>query len=196
MVSLNDTIQNGKGINSSPQGVKINPVEYMGLGVDYIMSITGIKVASYFANLINALENVGYLRGKDLMASYDWRLTPDYLKSSTSFYEDLTQLIETTSRQNGGKKVVVVAHSLGNILFSNYLNERNEKWKDKYIRHYLAISAPWKGVVRCVRDLLSGDSIVGDTWYNNLFGTFNRNRVMQLAQGYGSLTLSLPSYDM
>jgi hypothetical protein len=52
--------------------------------------------------------------------------------------------------------------------------------KLRYIQRFISVSAPWGGTPKSVRDLLSGDSIIGDDWYNYLFDIFDRERVSDL----------------
>lgn len=204
MAGLSVQTEDDLNIYQSPEGVKILPVEYMGSGsgggtkgCDYILDVDGHGVFSYFGNLIEKMEsNLGYVRGKNLRAaSFDWRFTPDYLERRTSFVSDFINLILQTYSDNGNKPVIIIAHSMGNLIFTRFINSLPNSWTDKYIKYFISVSAPWTGTTKSVRDLLSGDSIVGNNWYNRELDVFDRKRVLNLAQGYGSITYMLPSYN-
>ena len=72
------------------------------------------------------------------------------------FVKQLRDLIEFTYRANGGKRVVLVAHSMGNLHALYLLNQQSQAWKDKYIRLFIAVSAPWAGTVKTLRLMASG----------------------------------------
>jgi hypothetical protein len=58
------------------------------------------------------IDKFGYVRGESILgAPYDWRKAPNELND---YYCDLTKLIEDAYTDNGNRKVVIVAHSLGN----------------------------------------------------------------------------------
>jgi hypothetical protein len=109
----------------------------------------------------------------------------------TSFKTDFKHLIETVSSLNNNKPVVFVAHSMGNLILTLFLNEQSQGWKDKYIKHFYSISAPWAGTPKSLRDVISGDSIIGNNFYNREFDTFDRVRVLELVILTPSPTLTL-----
>jgi hypothetical protein len=107
----------------------------------------------YFGNLANAFVKAGYVRGRNLLgAPYDWRLAPAY---SSSYYDSLQQLIEGAYQVNQ-TKVVILAHSLGNLFFLSFLRTMPQEWKDKYILTYFATSPPFVGAFTAVQSLTSG----------------------------------------
>ena len=62
--------------------------------------------------LIEALADIGYDINSMYMASFDWRLSFADLEGRDRYFTRLRQQIETLASM-GGKKVVVVAHSMG-----------------------------------------------------------------------------------
>eukprot|EP01110_Echinostelium_bisporum_P013373 TRINITY_DN89_c0_g1_i3.p1 TRINITY_DN89_c0_g1~~TRINITY_DN89_c0_g1_i3.p1 ORF type:complete len:228 (-),score=36.61 TRINITY_DN89_c0_g1_i3:462-1145(-) len=74
------------------------------------------KTTIYFADVVQSLVNIGYVRGENLIgAPYDWRLAaPQYMPQ---FYEELQQTIENAFEQQQSG-VVIIAHSMGNIVFT------------------------------------------------------------------------------
>ena len=71
-------------------------------------------------------------------------------------------LVEDISRRNGGKKVQLVAHSMGNLVTYVFLQNMSQEWKEKYIAKFVAVSSPWAGAMKSLRDLLSGDTVIGN----------------------------------
>ena len=69
---------------------------------------------------------------------------------------NLTLLIEETYRENNNKKVVLIAHSMGNLYTQYLLYQKPQAWKDKFIKSWVAIAAPWGGVVKIMKLFASG----------------------------------------
>mmetsp|Transcript_10542 Transcript_10542/g.11593 ORF Transcript_10542/g.11593 Transcript_10542/m.11593 type:complete len:475 (+) Transcript_10542:46-1470(+) len=185
---------------SSQTGLEVLPVEYCGTGegggtrgLDYMLELFGYRFLSYYGNIISSMEANGFERTKNLRgAPFDWRKPVKHLRERTSFFVDLKKLIETMVAENGNKKIKLVAHSYGCLMSLNFLNTQTQEWKDKHIAAFIALSGPWAGTSKTVRDLLSGDDIIGDNWFENTFDIFDRAKIQQLAQGYGSLVNLLP----
>ncbi|KAI6178137.1 hypothetical protein M3Y98_00468400 [Aphelenchoides besseyi] len=122
----------------------------------------------YFQPIVDALVSWGYTRSKNVVgAPYDWRRSPgnlNLLSNNTSFlaelndyYTMLKTLIMTIYRYNGHKKVIIVAHSMGNPVMNYfYQNYVDQKWKDTHILTHVAISPPWGGAIQIVKLFASG----------------------------------------
>lgn len=117
---------------------------------------------------MNYTKNVN-IRG----APYDFRKGPgknlQYLNSTEndfhytdemeSYLTDLRQLIEDMYNQNGQKSTVIVAHSLGNLHILRLLNSMSQAWKDKYVRSFISVSAPYAGAMVALESILSGSKL-------------------------------------
>lgn len=116
----------------------------------------------YMASLVEALKEIGYVDGKTLFgAPYDFRYGlaaqghPSHVGSK--FLKDLKSLIEKASISNGGKPVILVSHSLGGLFALHLLNDQNHFfWRQKFIKHFIALSVPWGGTVMEMLTFASG----------------------------------------
>lgn len=117
------------------------------------------KLSLYMAVLVKALEANGYIDGKSLFgAPYDFRYAPGKYASpvAASFLEDLRKLIEEAYATNGDQPVVLVSHSLGGLWALHFLNQQTLSWRQKYVEHFIPVSAPWGGTVQNMRTYASG----------------------------------------
>ncbi|POO03713.1 Lecithin:cholesterol/phospholipid:diacylglycerol acyltransferase [Trema orientale] len=122
------------------------------------------KITAYMAPLVESLEQIGYEDGKTLFgAPYDFRYglaaEGHPTRVGSKFLEDLKALIEKASSSNGGKPVILVTHSLGGLFVLQFLNRNPLPWRRKFVRHFLAISAPWGGTVEEMLTFASGYSL-------------------------------------
>lgn len=97
---------------------------------------------------------MGYIPGITLQPlPYDFRYGILASQTPKLFPQVINNLYKVT-----GKKVVIIAHSLGTLHTLNGLAFfMNKKSKGKMIRHYIPISPPWSGTVSAIRNLLYGD---------------------------------------
>ena len=74
------------------------------------------------------------------------------------YFDNLKTMIE--DMYNTYKhKVTIVTHSMGGPISLHFLTDIvDQKWKDKYIKQYITLSAVWGGSVKSVRALISGDN--------------------------------------
>lgn len=121
-------------------------------------------VTEYMARLVDSLEQLGYSDGETLFgAPYDFRygLAAEGHPSQvgSKFLNDLRSLIENASTSNGGKPVILVSHSLGGLFVLQLLNRSPPSWRKKFIKHFVALSAPWGGAMDEVLTFASGNTL-------------------------------------
>lgn len=131
--------------------------------IEYLDSDKYLPASPYFSPVVDFLVNkLGYEKGKNLFgAPYDWRLG---VYQSGELMSNLTELVERAYELSGGEKVVLVAHSMGNLFVHHHLTSVvSSQWKDKHIRSFLSVSAPYLGALKALKALISGDS-EGHPW--------------------------------
>jgi len=64
------------------------------------------------------------------------------------------KLIEETFQMNGGKKIMLLSHSMGVPYTLRFLHQQTQEWKDKHIVAWTTIS----GFIRLSFSLLSANS--------------------------------------
>ena len=72
--------------------------------------------------------------------------------------EQVKQLVVDTYRQNNGRKVVLLCHSMGCSLMLYMLNRQPQSWKDKYVKSLFTLAGPWGGSIKSVKAFASGDN--------------------------------------
>jgi len=73
-----------------------------------------------------------------------------------AYFLALQQMIEEMAEKAGGP-VVLIAHSMGNMYTLYFLNRQPQAWKDRYIKAFVALGAPWAGVTKTLRVVTSGE---------------------------------------
>uniref|UniRef100_A0A1A8G6A0 Lecithin-cholesterol acyltransferase n=2 Tax=Nothobranchius korthausae TaxID=1143690 RepID=A0A1A8G6A0_9TELE len=105
--------------------------------------------------MVQSLENIGYVRNETVRgAPYDWRLAPH---ENTEYLTKLQALVEEMYEQYQ-KPIYLLGHSMGSNYVLYFLNQQPQAWKDKYIRGFISLGAPWGGAVKVVRVLASGEN--------------------------------------
>lgn len=113
-----------------------------------------------YAGMTSFLTNMGFQKGLSLFTvPYDFRLT--YLANQASYS------LERTIRYAyalTGKKVVLVAHSLGSLNTLAVLNRMSQEDKDRMIAAYVPIAPPLGGAAKTFRLTMGGDSSFLYSW--------------------------------
>lgn len=53
--------------------------------------------------------------------------------------------------------VYLLGHSMGGHYVLYFLNHQPQAWKDKYIRGFISLAAPWGGAVKALKVMASGN---------------------------------------
>lgn len=69
--------------------------------------------------------------------------------------------------------VYLFGHSMGNNYILYFLNQQTQDWKDRYIKGFISLGAPWGGAVKSLRVLASGrcEQIIN---LHSIYTNFNR----------------------
>jgi len=148
------------------EGNEIRPIPGLD-GVDFLTDIASINVgASYvFGPVIKLLVGIGYEKGLNLDACpYDWRIPPLVLEERDKYFTKTVDRIEKMWKDNGGKSVVLLCHSMGaktGHYMLNFVVERlgaseGRQWIDKHIHTYMPLGATHIGVPATVATAFSG----------------------------------------
>ncbi|KAL3013291.1 hypothetical protein AAZX31_06G044200 [Glycine max] len=121
-------------------------------------------ITGYMAPLVDSLQKLGYADGETLFgAPYDFRygLAAEGHPSQvgSKFLKDLKNLIEEASNSNNGKPVILLSHSLGGLFVLQLLNRNPPSWRKKFIKHFIALSAPWGGAIDEMYTFASGNTL-------------------------------------
>jgi len=137
-----------------PQLGDVDAVEYfVPSSLGYIMS----SQSGYYDDVVDLLESLGYTKNLNIRgAPYDFRLAPNEMDE---FYSNMIQLVKETYRDNGNKRVILLAHSMGNLHMLYFLNRMDQEWKDTYIQSFISAAGPWGGAVKILKALASGDNL-------------------------------------
>ncbi|GMJ07314.1 PHOSPHOLIPID:DIACYLGLYCEROL ACYLTRANSFERASE 1, phospholipid:diacylglycerol acyltransferase [Hibiscus trionum] len=151
------SLDNESGLD--PPGIRVRPVSGL-VAADYF-------AAGYFvwAVLIANLAQIGYEEKTMYMAAYDWRLSFQNTEVRDQTLSRMKSNIELLVATNGGKKVVVIPHSMGVLYFLHFMKwveapapmggGGGSDWCAKHIKAVMNIGGPFLGVPKSVSGLFS-----------------------------------------
>jgi len=173
---------------SNTEGVEMEPIDFGGVhGVDYFAYTAlgnPINSTAYMASLIANLESAGYVVGQNLGAApYDWRQTTN----PGNWNSMLEGLIEEMYTNNGNTPVFIMAHSMGNLEFTSFMETKDQEWKDQYIGGFISAAAPWSGASLAIRALVSGLNFTAGPL------SVDPEDVKALVQTFGSVIWMVPT---
>lgn len=155
-------------LKDSPEGIRLEPLPGLS-GVDFLSNTRFIEGSTYvFGPILDSFRRIGYRDGVDLDAfPYDWRRNVRHLQSplepSTEYFAALLARIEQMKAENGGRKVVLVAHSMGCRIvhyFSLWAEQHGlEARVDAAVAKVAALGGPFLGASKGARSLMTGDSM-------------------------------------
>lgn len=101
--------------------------------------LDNIPIPQFYFN--KELERAGYRNGLTMQfMPYDWRIDTSHNTLTEKYGAILNDLYDIT-----GKKITLIAHSMGNIVSLNYLWDTKQAEKDRLIEKYIMVTSPVLG---------------------------------------------------
>ncbi|VDP30497.1 unnamed protein product [Schistosoma margrebowiei] len=124
-------------------------VEFPGWGDTWAseyLSEEKYPLTSYMKSLVQSLtEDKFFVRNKTLRsAPYDFRKAPN---ENEKYFVKLKELVEETYENSEKCPVYLLGHSLGSLYSMYFLKLQDKRWKHKYIKGFISVSAPFGGSV-------------------------------------------------
>uniref|UniRef100_A0ACD6A4M8 Uncharacterized protein n=1 Tax=Avena sativa TaxID=4498 RepID=A0ACD6A4M8_AVESA len=121
-------------------------------------------LTGYMDTLASTLEKAGYEEGRSLFgAPYDFRYglaAPGHPSQVGSAYLDrLRLLVESACAANGGRRAILMAHSLGGLYALQLLARAPAPWRAAHVERLVTLSSPWGGAVEIMRTFASGNTL-------------------------------------
>lgn len=82
------------------------------------------------------------------------RLSAD---ENEEYLRELQDLVEKAYEEYQ-EPVYLMGHSMGCHYVLYFLNHQPQDWKDKYIKGFISLGAPWGGAVKPLKVLVSGEA--------------------------------------
>lgn len=141
-------------------GVEVRPRDFGGLGgVTSMLHAFGTTFAvDKMTNFVRGLQRLGWVEGENLYgAPFDWRYAPSRSGATAfqNFDRDLTALVEEAV-QKTGLRAVLLGHSLGGLMLTNFLSRKQRAWKEKHVEAFVPMSVPFGGAARSIKSILIG----------------------------------------
>ncbi|KAK7265410.1 hypothetical protein RJT34_33030 [Clitoria ternatea] len=196
------SLDNETGLD--PPGIRVRPV-------------SGLVAADYFAPgyfvwavLIANLARIGYEEKNMYMAAYDWRISFQNTEVRDQTLSRIKSSIELMVATNGGKKVVVIPHSMGVLYFLHFMKwveapapmggGGGSDWCAKHIKAVTNIGGPFLGVPKSVAGLFSieaRDIAVARTFApgvldKDVFGLHTLQHLMRMTRTWDSTMSMIP----
>ncbi|XP_060187103.1 phospholipid:diacylglycerol acyltransferase 1-like isoform X1 [Lycium barbarum] len=154
------SLDNETGLD--PFGIRIRPV-------------SGLVAADYFAPgyfvwavLIANLARIGYEEKNMYMAAYDWRISFQNTEVRDQTLSRIKSNIELMVASSGGKKAVIIPHSMGVLYFLHFMKwveapaplggGGGSDWCAKHLKAVMNIGGPFLGVPKAVSGLFSAEA--------------------------------------
>ncbi|KNA18829.1 hypothetical protein SOVF_067040 [Spinacia oleracea] len=182
-----------------------------------VRSVPGLVAADYFAPgyfvwavLIANLARIGYEEKNMHMASYDWRLSFQNTEARDRTLSRMKSTIELMVASNGGKKAVIVPHSMGVLYFLHFMKwveapapmggGGGPNWCAEHIKAVMNIGGPFLGVPKAVPGLLSAEArdiavaraIAPGVLDNDIFHLQTLQHVMRMTRTWDATMSMIP----
>ncbi|KAI5184598.1 phospholipid:diacylglycerol acyltransferase [Nematocida homosporus] len=152
----------------------------------------------FWWKIVENLSHIEYDVSAVHFAAFDWRLGMDELEERDSYFTRLKVDIEhqfIISKE----KSLIVAHSLGSLVFHYFMQwvtEKDKTWVDRYIHAIAYIGPPLLGAPKAACCLLTGDALdtaeMGVVQYSIAELLFGRAQRKELFKTWGSALSLLP----
>ncbi|KAK4784940.1 hypothetical protein SAY86_001629 [Trapa natans] len=182
-----------------------------------VRAVSGLVAADYFAPgyfvwavLIANLARIGYEEKTMYMAAYDWRLSFQNTEVRDQTLSRMKSKIELMVATNGGKKVVVIPHSMGVLYFLHFMKwveaptpmggGGGSDWCAKHIKAVMNIGGPFLGVPKAVAGLFSIEakdiavvrSFAPGVFDKDVFGLQTLQHMMRMTRTWDSTMSMIP----
>lgn len=108
----------------------------------------------YFANLVSALQHIGYNSTNLSGSPYDWRLIPS---EQLEYFNTVKESVEKMSAMSAGERVIITTHSMGGAYIHYFLTRIVDKnWKAKYVEKWISVASPFIGSPKGILAVVSG----------------------------------------
>ncbi|GLT55998.1 hypothetical protein SLA2020_290730 [Shorea laevis] len=196
------SLDNETGLD--PCGIRVRPV-------------AGLVAADYFAPgyfvwavLIANLARIGYEEKTMYMAAYDWRLSFQNTEVRDQTLSQIKSNIELMVATNGGKRAVVIPHSMGVLYFLHFMKwveapapmggGGGPDWCARHIKAVMNIGGPFLGVPKAIAGLLSAEAkdvavaraIAPGFLDNDIFHIQTLQHVMKMTRTWDSTMSMIP----
>lgn len=158
----------GKTMSLDPKTKVMVPEDRYGLYAIDVLDpdmILGTECVYYFHDMITEMIKWGFQEGKTLFGfGYDFRQSNRLEETMECFAAKL----ESVYTASGGKRINLISHSMGGLLVKCFMSLHSDVF-EKYVRNWIAISAPFQGAPGYITStFLNGCSFV-DGWEENFF---------------------------
>ncbi|KAK6911936.1 Lecithin:cholesterol/phospholipid:diacylglycerol acyltransferase [Dillenia turbinata] len=196
------SLDNETGLD--PPGIRVRPV-------------SGLVAADYFAPgyfvwavLIANLAHIGYEEKTMYMAAYDWRLSFQNTEVRDQSLSRIKSNIELMVATSGGRKAVIVPHSMGVLYFLHFMKwveapapmggGGGPDWCAKHIKAVMNIGGPLLGVPKAVSGLFSAEArdiavaraIAPNVLDKDIFGLQTLQHIMRMSRTWDSTMSMIP----
>lgn len=75
------------------------------------------------------------------------------------WFLDMKTLVEDTYQRADNQTVTLVVHSMGGPMTLYFLQQQDQKWKDKYVARIISLAGAWAGSAKAVKVFAMGDDL-------------------------------------
>ena len=118
------------------------------------------------------------------------------------YFPRLKRLVESTYKNNGNLRVVLMGHGLGGVMANHFLERQSPEWKLKYVHVIFPVAVPWAGYVKALYDYETGgffktDSLEKKIKYREIYRTWETAELLlPHGQAWNKTGLFLKDYDI